>query len=324
MRRSPMSDERIPAGTIVFTVEPDTVSSDWDPRAIPRRKWGVWGKIVDEHDSHGLCYDVEHADGSQGCYEPREFDLKRVPAWLTLEVWDSLGEWPDPHVHKSHKIPVSRRSLGRWRTRLGIPSCKAVAKEDRSVLVPHIQAQVYAWQKRFQVLKGWEIKVQHDPMADCRVKTIDTEKKRAVIFTCQGLPTDDSDELGVPKDYAVHEVLHVALDAVEAGGQREAESLIRDLCWLFTYGVMQEGQMVWPERTPKTVAEALHIGPTIKRMCMVLSVKDDRDHCERPNGHDGMCYTRGRHWGKGSHWNRETGDYVWEDHNHSRPDDLLS
>ena len=38
------------------------------------RKWGVTGTIEDEHDSHGLCYDVHHDDDTYGSYDPDEIE----------------------------------------------------------------------------------------------------------------------------------------------------------------------------------------------------------------------------------------------------------
>lgn len=35
------------------------------------RQWGVIGKILRHHDSHGLTYEVQHG-GTTGHYEPRE------------------------------------------------------------------------------------------------------------------------------------------------------------------------------------------------------------------------------------------------------------
>lgn len=164
-----------------------------------------------------------------------------IPEWLTDSVKVELGEWPDQHLARD--LPVGRRTVTRWRNRLGISSCQAKARKHRADVVPLIQAQVDTWQRKFSVLKGWDIVVQHDPMEDCRTRDIDVEKKRAVILTCQGLPTDDCDESGVPRDYAVHEVLHVALAASgELGPKAGEEVLIQDLSWLLTYGLPEVGQ----------------------------------------------------------------------------------
>jgi len=43
--------------------------------ALPKRIWGVPGKIIGKHNSHGLCYDVLHEDGSIGTYDPDELEL---------------------------------------------------------------------------------------------------------------------------------------------------------------------------------------------------------------------------------------------------------
>lgn len=59
-------------GSRVVTVQSDRVSNDWMPEAHIRRKFGVMGVIIAEHNSHGLCYDVKHSDGTVGCYDPWE------------------------------------------------------------------------------------------------------------------------------------------------------------------------------------------------------------------------------------------------------------
>ena len=44
-----------------------------------KRKWDVNGTIVAHHNSHGLCYDVQHEDGSVGSYDEDEIQvLSRV------------------------------------------------------------------------------------------------------------------------------------------------------------------------------------------------------------------------------------------------------
>ena len=39
------------------------------------RKWGMEGVVQCSHDSHGLCYEVLHKDGTIGCYDPDELRL---------------------------------------------------------------------------------------------------------------------------------------------------------------------------------------------------------------------------------------------------------
>ena len=59
-------------GTPVKTTQEDSAVNDWTEEVKPKRKWGIKGTILRHHDSHGLCYDVQHADGSEGCYDPSE------------------------------------------------------------------------------------------------------------------------------------------------------------------------------------------------------------------------------------------------------------
>ncbi len=63
-------------GTAVKTTQEDVSKrSDWTAEAQADRKWGVRGTVTDYHDSHGLCYDVLHQDGSRGCYNPNELEI---------------------------------------------------------------------------------------------------------------------------------------------------------------------------------------------------------------------------------------------------------
>jgi len=48
---------------------------EWTDEGWARKKWGVRGKVITHHDSHGLCYDVYHEDGSTGCYDPSELEI---------------------------------------------------------------------------------------------------------------------------------------------------------------------------------------------------------------------------------------------------------
>lgn len=64
---------RLDKGTRVMTTKKNTPDKEWMPEALVARKWGVTGTIIMHHDSHGLCYDVQHDDGTEGCYDPAEF-----------------------------------------------------------------------------------------------------------------------------------------------------------------------------------------------------------------------------------------------------------
>lgn len=59
-------------GTKVVTTVANPKIDDWN-EGVERRQWGVKGVIINHHDSHGLCYDIQHGDGTVGCYDPTEF-----------------------------------------------------------------------------------------------------------------------------------------------------------------------------------------------------------------------------------------------------------
>lgn len=62
-------------GTRIKTYKPNTdMRGEWTDEAWHSRKWGILGTILRHHDSHGLCYDVRHDDGSEAPYDPSEFD----------------------------------------------------------------------------------------------------------------------------------------------------------------------------------------------------------------------------------------------------------
>lgn len=72
-----MSEKQYPPisqGTRVRSIKPKTPDNEWTEEARSRRRWGVEGIVVNHHDSHGLCYDVLHADGARGCYDPAELE----------------------------------------------------------------------------------------------------------------------------------------------------------------------------------------------------------------------------------------------------------
>ena len=63
-------------GTRVRTTEPNmALRREWTEEAWAGKKWGVLGTVITHHDSHGLCYDVRHADGTRGSYDPSEFEV---------------------------------------------------------------------------------------------------------------------------------------------------------------------------------------------------------------------------------------------------------
>lgn len=47
---------------------------DYNDEGLVARKWGVEGRIVGHHDSHGLCFDVKHGR-TVGTYDPDEIEV---------------------------------------------------------------------------------------------------------------------------------------------------------------------------------------------------------------------------------------------------------
>lgn len=67
----------ISPGTVVETTTKPNLAlrEEWTDKGWAVKKWGVRGTIVTHHDSHGLCYDVTHDDGTRGCYAPSELKV---------------------------------------------------------------------------------------------------------------------------------------------------------------------------------------------------------------------------------------------------------
>ncbi|MBP9821826.1 MAG: hypothetical protein KBC81_00010 [Candidatus Pacebacteria bacterium] len=61
-------------GTMVKTTQENPAVTGWTREALNSRLWGVKGKIVTHHDSHGLSYEVEHPDRTIGHYDPTELE----------------------------------------------------------------------------------------------------------------------------------------------------------------------------------------------------------------------------------------------------------
>ncbi len=67
----------IKPGTRIRTTAPNMdMRDEWTLAAWEKKRWGVGGVIVTHHDSHGLCYDVLHDDGTEASYDPSEFELE--------------------------------------------------------------------------------------------------------------------------------------------------------------------------------------------------------------------------------------------------------
>ena len=70
----------ISPGTLVQTTKPNLAKRHhWTDEGWAARTWGVKGQVLTHHDSHGLCYDVRHQDGTEGCYDPSELKVRKAP-----------------------------------------------------------------------------------------------------------------------------------------------------------------------------------------------------------------------------------------------------
>lgn len=62
-------------GASVKTTQRNPKVNDWTEEAEQSRQWGVSGVIIEQHNAHGLSYEVRHPDGSIGHYDPSELEL---------------------------------------------------------------------------------------------------------------------------------------------------------------------------------------------------------------------------------------------------------
>ena len=78
----PVATDKYPpiaAGTLVTTTQPNmALRKEWTQEAWEARKWRVSGVVITHHDSHGLCYEVRHADRTVGCYDPSEIEVTAI------------------------------------------------------------------------------------------------------------------------------------------------------------------------------------------------------------------------------------------------------
>ncbi|MDE1970708.1 MAG: hypothetical protein KGI50_04015 [Patescibacteria group bacterium] len=62
--------------TPVKTTEPNmALQREWTDEGWESKKWGIRGEVITHHDSHGLCYEVRHEDGTRGYYDPSELEV---------------------------------------------------------------------------------------------------------------------------------------------------------------------------------------------------------------------------------------------------------
>lgn len=105
----------IQPGTQVITIQSSSVlREDWSDKGWASKKWGSKGVVISHHDSHGLCYEVKHEDGTEGVYAPSELEVVEPHTYLlTAEAkWtesheDPRGKRPDVHTPKSRVLSVT-------------------------------------------------------------------------------------------------------------------------------------------------------------------------------------------------------------------------
>lgn len=66
----------ISRGTRVKTTQANLdLRGEWTEEVWNGRQWGITGIVTEHHDSHGLCYVVQHPDGTVGAYDPSELEV---------------------------------------------------------------------------------------------------------------------------------------------------------------------------------------------------------------------------------------------------------
>lgn len=74
-----MKTEKYPplqTGTPVITHWTALEGDKFTEEAKQNRKWDTKGEVIGHSDSHGLCYEVKHADGTTGWYHPFELSIR--------------------------------------------------------------------------------------------------------------------------------------------------------------------------------------------------------------------------------------------------------
>ena len=92
----------ISPGTLVKTTQEN--SDDWTKEALKTRRWGVRGAVIAHHDSHGLCYDVRHEDGTRGSYDPSELEVDDEKALVVECLADVHAALHPDHIQTREEL----------------------------------------------------------------------------------------------------------------------------------------------------------------------------------------------------------------------------
>lgn len=79
---------------VITTTENPEIRAEFSNEAIAERKWGVQGSIIEHSDSHGLCYKVQHDDGTVAWYDLSE-----------LSTPEKSLSWDTAFQAKEHLLP---------------------------------------------------------------------------------------------------------------------------------------------------------------------------------------------------------------------------
>lgn len=117
-----MTTEKYPPisnGTLVKTTSSNTPDSDWTSEALANRRWSVHGKVLTHHDSHGLCYEVRHSDGTVGAYDPSELEV--VDNELVILINRFLDLFPGYIDELANDLTISKSTIRRWSEGRNLP-----------------------------------------------------------------------------------------------------------------------------------------------------------------------------------------------------------
>ena len=109
-------------GTLVKTTSSKTPDSEWTAEARANRKWGVQGKVLTHHDSHGLCYEVRHSEGTVGAYDPSELEV--VDNELVMLLNQFLDRFPGYTGELADNLKVSKPTIRQWLEGRNLPHTK--------------------------------------------------------------------------------------------------------------------------------------------------------------------------------------------------------
>lgn len=79
-------------GTRVGTVQVRTIRG-FTIKGNAKKRFGRSGLVADYSDSHGLCYEVVHKDGSRAWYDPLELEVINDDKPWPKKIVARIGSW---------------------------------------------------------------------------------------------------------------------------------------------------------------------------------------------------------------------------------------